>query len=69
MISIFAHGFGAGWSPYLADVSTSSSKSGRTATFRGSYNMRATSSILFITTDWNWGNYTDSFTASPSVLQ
>lgn len=72
-ISIFAHGFGAGWSPYLAEVSTSSSKSGMTATFKASYNMRASTSIPLLDypliRDWDWGNYTDSFTAGPSVLQ
>jgi hypothetical protein len=68
-VNIYASGFGAGWSPYLADVVNSSSKSGMTATFKSSYNMRATSLIANLTTDWNWGNYTDSFTAGPSVLQ
>ncbi|MNK57577.1 hypothetical protein D3C87_766360 [compost metagenome] len=74
VLSLPVSSWGTSFSPYFSSVSTYSSHSGYNATFTASYNMRSTVTLpvlgsFGISKDLDFGNYTDSFTASASGAQ
>lgn len=72
-VSLTEANFGQAFSPRIDNVTTSRSYKGSTATFKGSYTMKATLGLsigsLPVGYNLNFGNHTHTFKAHPSVLQ